>query len=170
MPPDVGGGLAARGFGGTDELGRHVRDAVGGAQVEGVLGGVAGVPEEVVVLGGPFLAGAGAVVVGPDDLVLEAGSAGAAVEGEDLVEQDLAVVDFARIDVKEEGAVWGEDAVGLFEARLEESEEVVEGIGIAGERVCGDLGTVALAGESGAVAGFIPDSLQARTDLLFSGC
>ena len=67
-------------------------------------------------LGGPLFGGACAIVVGPDDLVLEAGSSGTAVEGEDLVKHDLAVVDLAGVDVEEEGAGGGEDAVGLLHA------------------------------------------------------
>ena len=52
--------------------------------------------------------GLAAVVVGPDDLVDKGGAA------EDAVEQDFDVVDFAVVDVEEEGAVGGEDAVGFF--------------------------------------------------------
>ena len=79
-------------------------------------------------LGGPAFGGARAVVVGPDDFVLEACAA------EDLVEQDLAVVDFAGVEVEEERAGGGEDAVGFDEARAEEGEVVVEGVGVAGGR------------------------------------
>ena len=71
-------------------------------------------------LGGPAAVRAGAVVVGPDDLVEEA------LAPEDGVEQDLAVVDLAVVDVEVERAVGGEDAVRLDEARLEEGEVVVE--------------------------------------------
>ena len=73
-------------------------------------------------LGGPPARGAPAVVVGPDDLVEEA------VAPEDAVEQHLAVVHLAVVDVEVEGAVGGEDAVGLAQPRLEEGEVVVEGI------------------------------------------
>ena len=74
VPPDVSGGFAAGGLFGADERGGHVGDAVDLVEVEGVEVGVAGVPEDVVVLGGPAFFCAGAVVVGPDDLVLEAGA------------------------------------------------------------------------------------------------
>ena len=52
-PPDVGRDLAAGGFFGADEVGGHVGDAVDGFVVEDVVFGVFGVPEDVVVLGGP---------------------------------------------------------------------------------------------------------------------
>ncbi len=126
VPPDVGGGFAAGGLFGADQGGGHVGDAVDGVEVEGVDVGVAGVPEDVVVLGRPAFAGAGAVVVGPDDLVLEAGAA------EDRVEHDLAVVYLARVDVEEERAVGGEDAVRFDHAGTEEADEVVEAVGVAG--------------------------------------
>ena len=75
-------------------------------------------------LGRPFLVGAAAVIVGPDDLVEEA------VAAEDAVEEHLAVVDFAVVDVEVERAAGGEQAVGLDQARLEEGEEIVEEIGV----------------------------------------
>ena len=86
MPPDIGWCLAARCFFGTYETGCHVGNAVGGVEIEGIDGGVTGVPEDVVVLRGPTFCGACAVVVGPDDFVLEAGATSTAIEGKDLVE------------------------------------------------------------------------------------
>ncbi len=97
MPPDIGGGFSARGLFSADQAGRHVRDAVRCAEVEGVAFGIFGVPEDVVVLGGPAFGGARAVVVGPDDLVLEAGASCPVIQGEDLVEHDLAVMNLARV-------------------------------------------------------------------------
>ena len=102
VPPDVGRRLAARGLLGANQSGGHVGDAVGGREVEGVMRGIFGVPEDVVVLGGPAFGGARAVVVRPDDFVLEAGATRSAVGREDFIEQDLAVMDFARVDVEEE--------------------------------------------------------------------
>ena len=118
----VGGQLAARGLLGTDEPRRHVGIAVDLVGVEDVVGGVFDVDEDGVVLGGPAAFGAAAVVVGPDDLVEEAGAP------EDAVQQHLAVVRLAVVDVEVEGAVGGEDAVSLDEARGEEGEVVVEGV------------------------------------------
>ena len=164
VPPDVGGGLAAGGFFGADERGGHVGNAVRGREVEGVAGGVFGVPEDVVVLGGPALGGARTVVVRPDDFVLETGAAGGRGRGEDFVEQHLAVVDFARVDVEEERAGGGEDAVGFGEAGAEEAEVVVEGVGVAGG-VGGALGAIAVAAEAGAVAGVVADGLEAGAGL-----
>ena len=71
--------------------------------------------------------------------------------GEDFVEHDFAVVDFARVDVQEEGAGGGEDAVGFDHARAEEADVVVEDVGVDGRG--GELfGAVAIAAEAGAVA------------------
>ena len=165
MPPDVGGGFAAGGFFGADEAGGHVGDAVGGVEVEGVVGGVFGVPEDVVVLGGPAFGAARAVVVGPDDFVLEAGA------GEDFVEEDFAVVDFARIYMQKEGTRGSQDAVGFFEAWAKEADVVVEGVEIVG---CGGLvveldGAVAAATEAGTVAGVVADGFEAGSGLGVAG-
>jgi len=159
VPPDIGGGFAAGGFFRADQAGGHVRDAVGCAKVEGVVGGVFRVPEDVVVLGGPALGAACAVVVRPDDFVLEAGSASPAIAGKDFVEQDFAVVDFARVDVEEEGTGGGEDAMRFEEAWAQETEVVVEGIGVGVCRGCFvELDrAVALATEAGTVAGVVAD-------------
>ncbi len=98
--------------------------------------------------GGPAFGGAGSVVVGPDDLVLEADAT------EDIVEHDFTVVDFAVVDVEEKRAGGGEDAMGFDHAWAEEAEKVVEGVSVAG---CGgvvdDVGAIASAAEAGAVAG-----------------
>ena len=105
--------------------------------------------------GGPAFGGACAVVVGPDDLVLEAGAS------EDLVEQHFAVVDFAWVDMEEEGAGGGEDAVGFLESGADKAEEIVEGVGVAGEGVGGDFCAVACSSEAGAVACLVADGLEA---------
>ena len=114
-------------------------------------------------LGGPASFGAGAVVVGPDDFVLEAGPA------EDLVEQDFAVVDFAGVDVEEEAAGGGEDAVGFDEVRAEEGEIVAEGIGVTGGGGHEALGAVAMAAEADAIAGGVADGAHLRPELAFAG-
>jgi len=113
------------------------------------------------VLGGPALGGAGAVVVGPDDLVLEAGA------GEDFVKQDLAVVNLARVYMEEEGTRGSEDAVGFFEAWAEEGEVVVEGVGVGGVWGKGFFSAVAVSAEAGAVAGVVADGFEVGTGL---GC
>jgi acyl dehydratase len=160
VPPDVGWGFAAGGFFGADKTRGHVGYAVRGGEVKGVVGGMFGVPEDVVVLGGPAFSAACAVVICPDDLVLEAGSPRAAVQGEDFVEHDLAVVDLAGVDMEEERASRRQDTVGFGEARSKEAEEVVKGVGVAG---CGGefLGAVALPSEAGAVASGVADGLDA---------
>ena len=68
---------------------------------------------------------------------------------EDLVEQDLAVVGFAVVDVEEEGAAWGEDPVGLFEAGSEEARVVL--VMVVVTTLADDLCPVALALEAGPV-------------------
>ena len=163
VPPNIRGGFAAAGLFGADETGGHVGDAVGAVEVEGVDLGRSGVPEEVVVLGGPAAFCARAVVVGPDDLVLEAGAA------EDFVEQDLAVVDFAGVDVKEEAAGGGEDAVGFSQAGAQEAEIVSEAVGVACGCGCEAVGAVALAAEADAVAGGVADGAHPRPELPFAG-
>ena len=165
VPPDVCGSLASCCLGCTDEAGRHVGDSVALVEIEGVALRIFGVPEDVVVLGGPAFGGAGAVVVGPDDLVLEP------VAAEDLVEQDFAVVDFAVVDVEEEGAGGCEDAVGFDEAGAEKAEEVVEAIAVtfASVLLSEDFGAVATATESYAVACVVADGLDLLAALAFAG-
>ena len=68
---------------------------------------------------------------------------------------NFAVVDLAVVDVEEERAGGGEDAVSFDHAGAEEAEEVVEGVAVAGGAgVLGDdFGAVAAAAEAYAVAG-----------------
>ena len=61
--------------------------------------GVFGVQQDVVVLGRPAVFGPAAVIVGPDDLVQEA------LAPEDGIQQDLAVMHFAVVDVEVQAAV-----------------------------------------------------------------
>jgi len=163
VPPDVGGSFAASGFFCADEARSHVGDAVAGFEIEGVAGWMSCVPEDVVVFGGPPFGGAGSVVVGPDDLVLEA------VAAEDFVEHDFAVVDLAVVDVEEERAGGGEDAVGFDHAGAEEAEEVVEGVSVTGcSGMVDDVGAVAPAAEADAVAGLVADGLDLLSALPFA--
>ena len=53
VPPDVRGRLSTRGLFGADQPRRHVRDAIHLIVVECEVGRVFGIPEDVVVLGGP---------------------------------------------------------------------------------------------------------------------
>ena len=77
-------------------------------------------------LGRPARLRAGAVVVGPDDLVEEA------LAPEDLVEQQLAVVRLAVVDVEVERALAREQPVRFDEPRREEGEVVVEVVAVGG--------------------------------------
>ena len=163
MPPDVGGGLAAGGFFGAYEPGSHVGDAVGGVEVEGVVFGVFGVPEDVVVLGGPAPGGTGAVVVGPDDLVLEAVAAIGGCGGEELVEENFDVVHFARVYMQKERTRGIQDAMGFGEPRAEEAEVVGESVGVVVGGGVEFFGAVAMATEAGAVAGVVTDGAEAGT-------
>ena len=165
MPPDIGWRLAAGCLGCADESRRHVGDAVALVEVEGVAPGIPGVPEDVVVLGGPAFGGSCAVVVGPDDLVLEA------VATKDLVEHDLAVVDFAVVDVEEEGAGGREDSVRFDQARAQEAEEVVEAVAVAcaSALLLQHFGAVAPAAEADAVACFVANGLHLGAALAFAG-
>ena len=85
-----------------------------------------------------------AVVVRPDDLVLEA------LAAEDLVEQHLHVVHLAVVEVHEQAALRRQQPLRFAQARLEEAEVVVERVGVAARGE--PLGAIALALESGAVA------------------
>lgn len=125
MPPGIGGQLASRGLLRPHQPRCHVGDALDGLDVVGVMSRVFGIPEDVIVLGGPFLFGARAVIVGPNDLVQEA------LTPEDLVKQHLAVVHFAVIDVKVEAAVGFEHPPGLNETRLDERDKIVEEVAVS---------------------------------------
>ena len=142
MPPDVGRQLAASGLLGAGEPRRHVGLALDLLGVEVVALRVLHVDKDRVVLGRPAAPRARAVVVRPDDLVEEAAPA------EDLVEQELAAVRLAVVDVEVEGALLAEQAVGVLEARDEERQVVVEAVGVAGARE--QLGAVAAAPEADA--------------------
>ncbi len=75
-------------------------------------------------LGRPPALGARAVVVGPHDLVQEA------LPAEDLVEEHLHVVGFARVDVDVQRPILREHPPRLAEPRLEKTEVVVEAVGV----------------------------------------
>ncbi len=154
LPPDVGGRLAAGRLLGADEARREVGHAVDVGVVEDVVRRIARVPEDDVVLGRPARARTGAVVVGPDDLIDERPAA------EQPVEQHLAVVRLARVDVEEEGPVGREHAPRRLEPRREEPQVVVEDV-VPG-RTAQHLGAVPLAGEPVAVAVRVAHRAQAR--------
>ncbi len=145
VPPGVGRQLAPRGFLGSNQAGRHIGLAVDVIGVEGVMLRVFSVPKDVIVLGRPFLARASAVIVSPDDLIQER------VATKDLVEQKLAVMHLAVIDVEIKTGVWLEDAVSLHQPRLEEGQVVVENVGISFRAELDRL--VAPPLEAGAIAG-----------------
>ena len=128
VPPDVGGELAALGLLGRHEPRSHVGLAVDGIRVEPVARRILDVHQDRVVLGRPALAGLGAVVVRPDQLVEEA------VAAEQSVEQHLRVVRLAVVEMQVQRAVVGEQAPRLFEPRLEEAPVVVEPV-VVGAKV-----------------------------------
>jgi hypothetical protein len=86
----------------------HVGDAVDVVVPIGVVFRVLGVPEDVVVLGGPPLGRPRTVVVRPDDLVYER------LTPKDRIQEYLAVVHLPVVNVKKERAVRLEEPVGLF--------------------------------------------------------
>ena len=109
--------------------------------------------------GRPLPAGARAIVVRPDDLVEET------LPPEELIEQDLAVMYLAVVDVKVQAAVFREDALRFDQARLEEEQEVIKDVTI---RLGTDLnGGIALTRKTCAVAavGFLGPELGARLHL-----
>ena len=80
-------------------------------------------------------------------------------------------MDLAVVDVEEERAGRGEDAVSFDHAGAEEAEEVLEPVAVAGapSLVGEDLGAVALAAEADAVAGCVTDGLHLGAALAFAG-
>ena len=94
----IGGPLASGGLLGADQTGGHVRLALDGIGVEMVAAGGAHVDEDRVVLGGPAAPRLRAVVVRPHQLVQER------IAAEDLVEQKLAVMGLAVVDVEVQGS------------------------------------------------------------------
>jgi hypothetical protein len=78
------------------------------------------------VFGRPAAAGAGAVVVGPDDLVEEA------LAAEELVEEELHVVRLPIVDVKVERPALREHPSHFTEPRLEKAQVVVELVAVRG--------------------------------------
>ena len=146
MPPDVGGQLAELAFGRCHESGRHVGLPVHFGAVEVVFRRVLDVHEDVVVLRGPAVLGAGAVVVGPDDLVQEA------LAAEDRVEHDLGVVHLTVVQVQVEGAVVGEQPPGLDEARFQEGPVVAERVVVLVQRALDRVVGAALEPDPVAVA------------------
>jgi hypothetical protein len=81
----------------------------------------------------------------------------------------FAVVDFAVVDVEEEGAGGGEDAVSFNHSGAQETDEVVELVGVAGGLSGEDLGAVAFAAESGAIAGVVADGFHLLPGLAAAG-
>src|SRR5204862_6042265 len=97
-----------------------------GLAVEVVALGILDVDQDRVVLGRPATTAAGAVVVGPDQLVQEA------LAAEDLVQQQLDVVRLAIVEVDVERAAVVQQAAGLAQPRLEEAQVVVEVVPVGG--------------------------------------
>ena len=161
VPPDVRRQLPPGRLLGGHEPGRHVGLAVDLLGVEVVASRVLYVDEDRVVLGRPAALGAGAVVVGPDDLVEEA------VAAEDLVEQQLAVMGLAVVDVEVERALGAQQPVGLLEPGRQEREVVLEPVAVAG--AVQQRRAVAPALEAGALARRVAERLQRPTLLELAG-
>ena len=120
VPPHVRGRLAPRGLERAHQRGRHVGNAVHGVEIEGKGVRILGVPENVVVLGGPALSGARPVIVRPDDFIDEGRTA------ENAVQHDLAVMDFPVVEMKEQRSFGRKNAERLLHARPEKARKVVE--------------------------------------------
>ena len=140
VKPHVGGPLAPRGLLGADQARGHVGLALHRVGVEVVRARGAHVGEDRVVLGGPAAARLGAVVIGPDDLVEER------VAPEHLVEQELAVVGLAIVDVEVQRAVRGQQLPRPRQARLQEAQVVAERVVVA--EALQQAGAVAAAAEA----------------------
>ena len=154
MPPGIGRGFAQRRLFRPHQAGRHVGNALDGIIIKRVGLRVPGVPEDIIVLGGPLRFCARAIIVGPDDLIKEA------LPSEDLIEQHLAVMHFAVIDVKVQAAVGLEQAISLAQARFDKGNKVIENVAVGLRThlhcciaVAGKAGTVAVLGTFGAQLG-----------------
>ena len=75
-------------------------------------------------LGRPLLLCPPAVIISPDDLVEET------IAAKDLVQQHLAVMHFAVIDVEIQRAMRSKQTVGLFQARGKKGQVVVKDVGV----------------------------------------
>src|SRR6185312_774208 len=113
--------------------------------------------EDRVVLGRPATAGARAVVVGPDQLIEEL------LAAEDLVEQQLAVVRLAVVDVEVQRAVLAQEPARLFQTRCEKAEVVVERVAIGG--LCEQPRPVAPALKADALSALVADDRQCLSHL-----
>ncbi len=161
VPPGIRRQLAERGFGLTHQAGRHVRNAVDGILVEGVVFGIFDIQQDVVMLGRPAVFRPAAVVIRPDDLVQEA------LPPEDGIQQDFAVMHLAVVNVEIQAARWFEQTVRLAEARFEEGQVIVKDIGIPFRA---DLdGLIAPSAEAGAIAIFVLFRADLRARLGFAG-
>ena len=109
-------------------------------------------------LGGPAPPRARPVVIGPDQLVEEA------FPPEYLIQEQLAVVSLAVVDVKVERAFAGEQTLGMLQAWGEESEIVLEGVAIGALRE--QARGVATSREAGPVARLIGDGSRQLACLL----
>src|SRR5262249_43969853 len=128
MPPRVGRKLSARSFFRTDETWRHVGNPIDRICVEEIVPNILGIKKNVVVLRRPLARRARPVVVGPNNLVQEIFAA------EDLVEQNLAVMHLAVIDVKVETSRSFENPLRMFETGAEKTKIVVEAVAERGAR------------------------------------
>ena len=124
VPPRIRGQLAARRLlrPRPHQPRRHVRLALDLVHVESVMRRVFDVEKDVVMLGRPTAFGLAAVVVRPDDLVDEA------LSPEDLIQQNLAVMHLAVVDVEVQAAGGFEQPVSFLQPRGQESQEIVEDI------------------------------------------
>src|SRR5215210_3973461 len=107
VPPYVWKALATRSFLCSHEAGGHVGDALYSLVVESVVCGIFDVHEDVVGLGRPLLSGPGPVIVRPDYLVEKA------IATKDRVQQHLAVVDFAVVNMEIKASTWRKNAICL---------------------------------------------------------
>ena len=125
MEPHVGRPLAPGRLLGGDQTRSHVGLPLHRVGVVVVGAGCAYIDEDRVVLGRPAPPRLGAVVVGPDQLVQEG------VPTEDLVQQQLAVMSLAVVDVEVQRSVRGQQLPATGQSRLQEGQVVRELVVIA---------------------------------------
>jgi len=138
VKPDVGRSFAARGLLGTDQPRSHIGLALDRVGVEQVSAGRAHVDEDRVVLRRPAAARLRAVVIRPDQFVEER------VTTEAFVEQQLAVMGFAVVDVEVQRSVRRQQLTGQAQPRLQEAQVVaaptlIKRLPLPLRRLVGDL-------------------------------
>lgn len=122
MPPYIGRGLSKFLLFLRDKpcgVGQ-VRDSVDCFIIVGVLFGVLRIEKDVVMLATPFAPASCAPVIRPYDFIDET------ISPENLINQNLAIMNFPIVEVKEERAIGFEYPIGFLYSWTDEAEKIIE--------------------------------------------